>query len=213
MEELKNLTCEIKIQYINDAGTNIIISKRIDENGLEVKRVHLGDVCVTEETIGGRVLSGKYTDKTTSCGYRYDYKKNNSEYLTIDNENISLEETVRLINSTKMDVEFLHAQMVFASIVRKDFKVCILKKGTLNITKTVTAQNGQGEECGYRELVSLSKSAGEELFTAVSKEQSCKKEEAPDHLKVLIDIIEQNPNSYKELREIKRDALGITATI
>ena len=77
MEEINKLTHSIKISYINNAGVNVTIYKMINDNGLERNYIQVGDIRITEETINGRVLSGRYDCENSYCGYKYNYEKTN----------------------------------------------------------------------------------------------------------------------------------------
>ena len=57
---MNNLTHELQIQYTNELGLNVSVLKKIYEGGLEVNSIQVGDICITEETINGRILSGRY---------------------------------------------------------------------------------------------------------------------------------------------------------
>ena len=91
MEEINNLTYNIQINYVNISGLMVSISKKINDKGLETNSIQVGDICITEETINGRVLSGKYENSTSYCGYKYNFEKNNEEYLVNINEDVLLE--------------------------------------------------------------------------------------------------------------------------
>ena len=58
MESINNLSYELLLKYINNAGLNVSICTTIYDNGLESNSIRVGDICVTEETINGRILSG-----------------------------------------------------------------------------------------------------------------------------------------------------------
>ena len=227
MEAIKNLVYETQINYINDAGSNVSIIRRIDDNGLELNLTQIGDVCVAEETINGRVLSGRFDDKTISCGYRYDYEKHNSEYLQNLNEEIPLNEAIQLINKAKMDTQFLSAKMVLSSLLRSDYRVFALKSGDIVVTKTVVAVNENGENCSLIDCVHLSKVEGAERYQEQSKERTyivgddCVVEQSTSQpevnnlkskLKPLVDIFEKNPNNYKELIRTKESVQQTPAT-
>ena len=107
MEVINNLKYSIEIRYKNDNDVNVILKKEMNDKVLESNSTQIGDVCITEETINGRILSGRYDDKETSCGYRYNYEANNSDYLISLNDNISIENAVNLINKTQKEMDFL----------------------------------------------------------------------------------------------------------
>lgn len=204
--ETNNLTYTLQINYINDSGLPVVIYKHIADNGLEVISFRVGDDCVTEETINGRVLSGKYEHKVSSCGYKYNYEKTDSEYLVGLNANIPVNTAVNLINKTKMNIEFLSAKMVLSSITRNDYRVLTLKKGDLQITKTATAQTETAEPYSFQEQILLSKLEGEESFTEKETNRFYKMgdtvvEDNNSKIKFekLITVVKQNPTSYKDL--------------
>lgn len=161
---MKNLTYQITIEYTNDFGKHVLISKKFHDNGLEENTTQVDNICITEETIQGRVLSGKYSNGTTPCGYRYDYEKYNNEYLTNINPTVPLNKAVDLINKTKMNSEFLSAKMVLSSLMRKDYKVVSLKSGTIDMTKTISATTENAELCLFQESISMTKDQGQSSF-------------------------------------------------
>lgn len=211
MEVINNLKYSIEIRYKNDNDVNVILKKEMNDKGLESNSTQIGDVCITEETINGRILSGRYDDKETSCGYRYNYEANNSDYLISLNDNISIENAVNLINKTQKEMDFLSARIVGVSVLRNDLRVVILREGDLDIIKTAVAENENGEECFFRESTSLSKSVGDEGFSEKHKENLYKindqlVEEDSDSvikLKELIEIVNRSPNTYKDIASFK----------
>ena len=218
METIKNLVYDLRIDYINNVGLNVSIIRRMDDTGLELNLTQVGNVCVTEETINGRVLSGRFDDANISCGYRYNYEKNNSEYLQNLNDDIPLNEAIQFINKTKMDAQFLSTRMVFSSLLRNDYRVFALNGGDIAVTKTIAAVNEKGENCILVDCVHLVKAEGAEFYEEQSRERTyrvgddCVVEQAKtkvedDSLKTqlqqLVDILEQNPNNYKELLSAK----------
>ena len=222
METINNLTYEIQIDYINNSGKNVTILKRIQDNGLETILYQIGDIAVTEETINGRVLSGHFECKDTFCGYRYDYSKNTSDYLTTSNKAISLDQTVSLINSAKMSSDFLAAKMVFSALNRNDYKLFTLKKGAVDLTKSISAGDENHKIYSYSELVHLLKDEQSESCSEESREYSYefgdkfvtatpsnKKECESLNLKMqeLIEVFKQNPNNYKSLISAKEKVL------
>ena len=104
---MNNLCYSIQTDFINDSGVKVTISRTMYDTGLEVNSTQIGDVCIVEETINGRVLSGMFKKGELECGYRYDYD-NNSEYLININEEVPLNKAIEYINKTKMKQEFLH---------------------------------------------------------------------------------------------------------
>ena len=74
MKEINNLTYGVQIGYVNKLGEDVAIAVEMHDNGLVINSVQIGSVCVTEETIGGRVLSGRFENEEGFCGYRYDYE-------------------------------------------------------------------------------------------------------------------------------------------
>lgn len=215
MKEINNLSYALEINYTNDSGVNISISVKLHDTGMEIKAVRLGNICITEETINGRVLSGRFDNLDKYCGYKYDYQ--NGEVLLNINPNIPINTATALINKTKMEPDFLLAKLVLSSISRNDYRVVILKKGSLNITKTVSAENEKSEHCSLQECVELLKLDGEERFVEQNKKivyrvgDDCFIEEAQilensdikSNLIELSTIINQNPQNYKELIELK----------
>lgn len=77
---------------------------------MKVKTVKVGNVCITEETINGRVLSGRMDNLDGYCGYRYDYQ--NGENLTNINPNIDINTAISLLNKSKRQPDFLTSELV-----------------------------------------------------------------------------------------------------
>ena len=90
-----------EINFVNKAGLDSSIFVSFSDNGLKVKTVKVGNVCITEETINGRVLSGRIDNLDGYCGYRYDYQ--NGENLTNINPNIDINTAISLINKSKRE--------------------------------------------------------------------------------------------------------------
>lgn len=215
MNEINNLTYTLEINYTNGAGTSVSISVKFCDNGLEVKTVRLGNVCISEETINGRVLSGRLDDLNGFCGYRYDYQ--NGEGLLNINPDIPLNDAILLINKAKMGTDYLSAKMVLSSISRNDYRVVTLNKGNLHTTKTVSAENEKSEQYILQEDVDLLKLDGEESFAQQRKKityktaDGCETEDAQTivdgctrlQFAELAEIASESPQNYKELIEYK----------
>lgn len=215
MKEINNLIYTLEISYKNQSGIDTSISIKFCDNGLKVKSLKIGGTCVTEETINGRVLSGKFENLDGFCGYRYDYQ--NGENLLNINPNTPISTAISLINSTKMASDFISADLVLSSISRNDYRVVILKKGNLNITKTISAENEKSEHCSVQENIELLKLEGEESFVEQSKKRLYKIDnkcviesdnvlvdsDIKLELSELADILSQHPQNYKELIEFK----------
>ena len=210
MEEMHNLTYSIQVDYINAKGLNVSICKKVNDKGLETNLIKIGDVCITEETIKGRILSGRIDVNNTYCGYRYNYDKGADEYLVNLNDNVLLDTAVSMINKTKMQSDFLTARMVLVSVLRGDYRVLSLDKGNLSIIKTVTAENEQTEKCYVQENIVLTKNEGEKVFTETKKEMICaingnkNVENVKIKLKELIEVVNKNPYCYNELIVLKQ---------
>lgn len=211
MSALTNLTYQLKIHYVDNSGANVVIYKKICDNGLEVKSIQVGDICVTEETIAGRVLSGKYEDKKTVCGYRYHYEKDGAEYLENINEKVPLASAINMINKTKMTSAFLSAKMTFVSISRSD-KVFSINDGTIDVEKTAFAEDNQSQLYQYKESSLQTKTPGDETFFETSK--TCIYQiddsvvESPldvdkENFSTLAAVVDKTPTTYKELIETK----------
>lgn len=215
MKEINNLIYTLEIQYINNSGVNSQISIKLNDNGLKTKSVKVGNICITEETINGRILSGRFDNLDEYCGYKYDYQS--GENLLNINPNTSLETAIALINNTKKEPAFLSAEFVLSSILRNDYRVVTLNKGNLNIVKTISAENEKLENCSVQENIYLVKLDGEESFVEQNKKRVYKindkytVEEYQDvvdndiklQLKELSDIMNQTPYNYKKLKELK----------
>lgn len=204
MQEINNLIYSLKIDFVNKAGVNTSILVELNDNGLKKKRVKVGNVCVTEETIKGRVLSGRIDNLVGYCGYRYDYQ--NGETLLNINPNIPIDTAISLINKSKRLTDFLTAELVFSSILRNDYRVVIINEGNLNITKTVSAENESAKQCCLQEILNITKSKGDEYFVEQDKKRVCKidgRSVEESQICELSEILSQNPQNYKELEEIK----------
>lgn len=215
MNEMNDLIYKIDINYTNNSGIESSISVKFCDNGLKEKVVNIGNVCITEETIKGRVLSGRLDGLDGFCGYRYDYQ--NGETLININPDMSINNAISLINKKKMEVGFVSAELVLSSILRNDLRVVILNKGNLSITKTVSAKNEKSENCSLQEIIDLIKLDDEGSFEVQSKKRVYKigdnfaiEESRPlidNDLKLqlteLSDIIDLNPQNYKALIKFK----------
>ena len=214
MKEINNLIYTLEINYVNNSGLNNSIIVKFHDNGLEIKSFRVGDVCITEETINGRVLSGTYENVNKCCGYRYDYK--NGEYLLNINPQIPIDTAISLINKQKMELNFLSAKMVLVSILKSDYKVVMLNNGNLKVIKTISAENEKFELYTLQECTDLLKLDGEESFVVQDKKrvykinnsiieenQTLVNSDIKSQLNKLSDIISQNPQSYKDLINFK----------
>lgn len=224
MKEIKNLEYGIQVEYINTSGQPVMISRKICDNGLETNIIQVGDICITEETIKGRVLSGRLDNKDFYCGFKYDYEKFQGEKPENINEDVEFFSGVNLINKTKNNNDFLGAKMVFSSLIRNDYRVVSLPYGTIQTTKTVTATNGNLEGCSYTETASLLKTEGDDRFAVVHKEKTyavgdaCVTEEVVEgetadldndiklETKDLVAILNQNPLDYRALQGLTLSA-------
>lgn len=204
MKEINNLIYSLKINFVNKPELDSSISIEFHDNGLKIKSVKVGNVCVTEETINGRVLSGRIDNEDGYCGYRYDYQ--NGENLLNINPNIPIDTVISLINKSKDQKDFLTAELVLSSILRNDYRVVILNEGKLNIIKTVSAGGGSASQCCLQETLNLTKSKVGEYFVEQDKKRVCTIDDRlVEEAKIseLSDIISQSPQSYKELIKIK----------
>ncbi len=215
MKKINNLIYTLEINYINNSGLNYSISIAFHDNGLKIKKINVGKFCITEETINGRVLSGRLDSLDGYCGYRYDYQ--NGENLININPTVSINDAVSLINKSKMDSAIFVSELILSSILRNDYRVVTVSNGNLNITKTVSAENENSEYCCLQEIISLLKLDGEAMFVEQNKKRiyevndSCVVEEnqtiadsdIKSQLSELSDIIDLNPQNYKDLIEFK----------
>ena len=213
MKEINNLIYTLEINFTNNSGLNTSISVKIQDDGLKTKSVKVENICITEETIKGRILSGRFDDSDRFCGYKYDYK--NGENLLNLNPNTPINEAVSLINNKKFEHNFMSADLVLSSILRNDYRVVILNKGSLNVIKTIFAKNEKSENCSYQENINLLKLEGEESFVeqhkkkvykinnecVVEEDQTLIDSDIKFQLKELLDIINLHPQNYKELIE------------
>ena len=212
MKLINNLIYKLQIKYKNNSGLDVVINKRMGEDGLEKTSVRVGDLCVTEETIKGRILSGRFDNSETFCGYRFNYDKGEDEYLVNINQDIPLETAISLINKTKMKSDFLSAKIIDATITRSDYRISTFRKGDLRVTRIITAENENIEKCTFRETILLSALEGEEFFLEKHKERIYKIgdsvfEENRSQLQELVDIVSRSPANYNDLIEYKNQLL------
>lgn len=210
MNEINNLIYGLEINFVSKAGLDSSIFVSFFDNGLKVKSIRIGNDSVTEETINGRVLSGRFDNLDGLCGYKYDYQ--NGENLLNINPNVSINDAVSLINRIKKEQDFLIAELILSSILRNDYRVVILNEGNLNIIKTVSAENEKAEHCSVQENINLSKSMGNESFIVQNQSRVYQigdkcfvdDSEVKSQLSELLDILCKSPKTYKELIEIKK---------
>lgn len=155
MNAINNLSYTLEINFVSKSGLDSTISIKFEDNGLKVKTVKVGNVCITEETINGRVLSGRIDNLDGYCGYRYDYQ--NGENLANINPNIDINTAISLINKSKSQPDFLTSELVLSSIIRNDYRVVILENVNLNVIKTVSAKNENSQQSCFQETINLSK--------------------------------------------------------
>lgn len=217
MKIINKLMYDLQISYVDNFGLDVFIDIKTQDDGLEFKTFKVGDVCVTEETINGRVLSGRIDCQGSFCGYRYNYDKGADEYLVTLNPEISLNDSVDLINNAKKDKSFLGARMVLSSIAKDDYRIFSLQQGDLKVSKTVSAENEKAKECVFKEELSLFKPEGEESFVKKTSEQIFQIDGKTDEsfkseMKELIEIFKQNPNGYKALLAAKASVQPLPET-
>ena len=168
MENIKDVAYEIKINYVNSSGDNVSACKRMQSDGYQLYSIQVGDICVTEETIDGRILGGRYEDKGFYCGYRYDYK--DGEMLININDDVLINDAVSLIDKTKRRQEFLSVSMALSVLLRNNYRVVVLDKGSIDIKKTVSSVNDKNESCSFQENITISRVEGDETFKEQHKE-------------------------------------------
>ena len=169
MENINDVIYEIQINYINNSNKDVSIYKRIQSNGLQTNIIQVDDIKITEETINGRVLSGRYDENGYYCGYRYDYAS--GEKLININEETPINDAVTLISKIKMKTDFLSASMALSVILRNDYKVVVLDQGSIDITKVISAIDEKGESCSFQENITISKIEDEEIFKEQHKKR------------------------------------------
>ena len=91
---MSNLIYSVQVEFIDDSGEKVSVIRTMYDTGLEVNSTQIGDLCVKEETINGRVLSGSYRNSELECGYRYNYECNDENYLVCTNSGVSLNKSV-----------------------------------------------------------------------------------------------------------------------
>ena len=225
MNQIKDVTYIIQADYIDNAGQKVLIYRKTQDNGLETNYTKVGDIAITEETINGRVLSGKLTNEDFLCGYKYDYEQESGEYLINLNETFPLDQAISLINKTKMNRSFLDAKMVFSAVQRRDPKIFALKGGSIDITRQVSATDEHSNTCGFSECVTMQKLDGDENFNTTQVEktytvndntttQTDTTSNQDNNIKLavveLIAIANKNPKSCKELAQVITKATAPT---
>ena len=214
---MNELTFELKLNYVNENGEKVSISRKVCEDGLEISRVQVGDVCITEETICGRVLSGRIDGVENPGGYRYNYGVGAGELLENLNKEVPIGTAVNQINKTKMTREFLSAKMFFISISRDDYRVYQENKGDLEMVKIVTSKSEDLKEYCFQERTFISKAQGGKSFVEKGKERSLKidgdyvllgaqetrNEPYNEELEKLMEISRNSPHDYKDLLTLK----------
>lgn len=155
---MKDLTYSIQVDFINDFGEAVSVGRVIYDTGLERNYICVNNICVVEETINGRVLSGSYISKELECGYRYNYDADTvDDYLVTTNKELSLNDTVNLINKTKMKQEFGLSMMIFNMVLRKDYKVITLKESDIKVSRKVSMCDDCLDVYEYEEILHLDK--------------------------------------------------------
>lgn len=105
------LTYKIILEYFLD-NKKVIYSSEISNDGLATNTISIGNDKVIETTINGRVLSGESIVNGVKSGYEYIY---DAEGVTIDlkqkNSNVSINDSVSLINKLKSSSDFSKAKM------------------------------------------------------------------------------------------------------
>jgi hypothetical protein len=170
MMVMSNLIYSVQVDFINDSGEKVSVVRTMYDTGLESNSIKVGDVCVIEETINGRVLSGTYRSSELECGYRYNYESENLEdYLVCTNSDVSLNKTVDLINKTKMKHEFFYGLFTFNIVLRKDYRILTLKNPNIAVTRTVSSIDDTSMECECKESVAILKSSRDDIFKERAK--------------------------------------------
>ena len=108
---LSKLTYKIVLEYFLN-NKKVIYSNEISNDGLATSSISVGSDKVSETTINGRVLSGESIVNGVKSGYEYVY---DTEGVTIDlkqkNSNVSINDSVSLINKLKNSRDFSKAKM------------------------------------------------------------------------------------------------------
>jgi anthranilate/para-aminobenzoate synthase component I len=108
---LSKLTYKIVLEYFLD-NKKVIYSNEMSNDGLATITISVGNNKVIETTINGRVLSGESIVNGVKSGYEYVY---DTEGVTIDlrqkNSNVSINDSVSLINKLKSSSDFFKAKM------------------------------------------------------------------------------------------------------
>ena len=205
MKEINNLTYRLEINFVNNSGIDSSICVKFHDNGLESMSVRVGDICITKETINGKILGEILDNSGKSCGYRYDYQ--NGENLLNTNPSTPLYTAINLIHEMSMTPQYLSARLVLSSVFRNDYRVVTLNEGKLNIIKTISAENENSEQCCLQETINLSKQKDAESFVEQDKTRVYLldgKHVEGSLLSELSEVVSQNPQSYKELIELKK---------
>ena len=203
-----NLIYSVGVNFINDEGLNVSIRRTMDDTGLEVNYIQIGDTSVIEETINGRVLSGTFKNSELECGYRYNYELDTEDYLVCTNKEVSLNDTVGYINKTKTRRDFSHAMLMFNVILRKDYKIVSLKNPDLVVSRLVMAMDDELNTYEYKEDVSVVRVIQDAMFHEKDENVTCTRNDEEElyedvgKFKYLRSVVNQNPRTYRELLEL-----------
>lgn len=214
-----NLIYSVGMSFVNNSGVTVSVRRTMDDTGLEVNYIQIGDTSVVEETVNGRVLSGSFKSDELECGYRYNYELDNEDYLVCTNSDVSLNKTVDLINKTKMKQEFMQGMLMFSVIVRRDYKTIFLNNPNITVSRLVMGMDDELNTYEYKEDLVISKEEQNVVFHQIDKKVTCirnDEEESLDDSKKFNDlsfIVEQNPRTYRELLDLLKKGENPTKTI
>lgn len=136
------LTFKIELQYFSE-NKKVIFYKEICDDGLSTKSISIGDDRIIKKTINERILSEECLLDGITCGYAYVYDE---EGKTIDlkriNENISIDESIRIINKTKKSKEFFKVEMDGLLVITNSPEFIVAPCESFVVNKQMTLNNG-----------------------------------------------------------------------
>lgn len=217
MKELEKLTYLLEIEY-EDAGSTINLSLKFNDEGLKEKSVKVGNESVIEQYTNGRVLSGRFDRGNEHGGWEYDYQKGEVVYA-LEDSNMSVEDSENEIEKIKK--KFHSSDFVLYPILRNDYKNIALDEGSINVTRTLSAQNEKSEQCVLQEQIKLFKPEDDDCVKEESKKRIYKLNDreieesqtlvdgvVKSQLMKLSEIMSQYPHNYHKLIELKNSILS-----
>ena len=153
-----------------------------------------------------------------SGGWQYDYQEGEVVYALKDS-NMSVEDSENEIEKIKK--KFHSSEFVLYPILRNDYKNIALNEGSINVTRTLSAQNEKSEQCVMQEKITLFKAKDDDCVKEKSKKKIYKLNDREiEESQTLVDgvvksqfmklseIMSQYPHNYHKLIELKNSILS-----